>query len=74
MARVPEVSREDLPPEHRHIYDEIERSRGYVGGPFKVLLNSPEPAGRAAHLGAYVRFESTLPPPGALALCPDRSP
>ncbi len=61
MARIPEVSREELPPEQRHIFDEIERSRGYVGAPFKVLLNSPEPAGRFAHLGAYVRFESSLP-------------
>jgi 4-carboxymuconolactone decarboxylase len=25
-----------------------------------VLLNSPEVPGRAAHLGAYIRFESTL--------------
>lgn len=63
MARVPEVKREDLLPEQQHIFDEIGRSRnGRVGAPFKILLNSPEPAGRVAHLGAYVRFESTLSP------------
>ena len=60
MARVPEVSREDLPLEQQHIFDEIERSRGRVGGPFKRLLNSPEAARRVAHLGAYVRYESSL--------------
>lgn len=27
-----------------------------------MLLNSPEIAGRAAHLGSYIRFESTLAP------------
>ena len=27
-----------------------------------MLLHSPEVAGRTAHLGAYIRFESTLPP------------
>jgi len=35
-----------------------------------VLLHSPEIAGRVAHLGAYIRFDSTLP--GAereLAIC-----
>ena len=63
MARVPEVSREDLPLEQRHIFEEIARSRGgRVAGPFKILLNSPEPAGRVAHLGTYVRFESSLSP------------
>ena len=32
----------------------------WFSGPFSVLLNSPEVAGRAAHLGAYIRFGSTL--------------
>lgn len=59
MARIPEVSSPDqLPADKRHIWDEITASRGQVQGPFKVLLHSPEFAQRAAHLGAYVRFES----------------
>ena len=63
MSRVPEItSREDVQPEKRHIFDEIVKSRGRVAGPFAVLINSPEVAGRAAHLGAYLRFESTLSP------------
>ena len=62
MSRIPEViSRQQLPEAQRHHWDEIEASRGSVRGPFKVLLHSPEMAGRAAHLGAHVRFETSLP-------------
>ena len=61
MARVPALSRNDVPENKRHIYDEIAASRGDVPGPFKVLMNCPDVAGRAAHLGTYIRFESTLP-------------
>ena len=63
MARVPEIrKREDVAPVYRDIYDEIAESRGGdPSGPFRVLLHSPIPAARAADLGAYVRFESTLP-------------
>ena len=63
MPRVPEVTvRDQVPPDKRHLFDAIAQSRGRVGGPFSVLLNSPEVAGRAAHLGAYLRFESILSP------------
>ncbi|MFQ5934369.1 MAG: carboxymuconolactone decarboxylase family protein [Dehalococcoidia bacterium] len=61
MPRVPSVVREDLLEEDRSAYDEIAGSRGEVGGPFPVLLNSPETARRIAHLGTYIRFESALP-------------
>ena len=44
----------------RH-FDAIKESRGEILGPFAVLLNSPELAGRTAELGAYVRFGSSLP-------------
>jgi 4-carboxymuconolactone decarboxylase len=55
------TSREEVPKEHRHHYDAIAESRGGVRGPFSVLLNSPELAGRVGHLGAYVRYEGELP-------------
>jgi len=55
------TSREGIPKEHRHHYHAIAESRGGVRGPFSVLLNSPELAGRVGHLGAYVRFEGELP-------------
>ena len=41
-------------------FDSIVASRGAVQGPFTMFLNSPELAQRAAHLGAYVRFEGSL--------------
>src|SRR4051794_39957100 len=63
MSRIPDVTaRDQLPEDQRHWWDEISASRGSVRGPFKVLLHSPEFAGRAAHLGTYVRFESSLEP------------
>jgi 4-carboxymuconolactone decarboxylase len=61
MARIPLIDRkESLAPEHRAVYDAIAQSRGYVRGPFAALLHSPEIAGRTAHLGSYIRFESQL--------------
>jgi 4-carboxymuconolactone decarboxylase len=61
MARIPTIQKkEDLAPEHQPIYDSIVASRGVVGGPFLGLLHSPELAQRTAHLGSYVRFESSL--------------
>jgi 4-carboxymuconolactone decarboxylase len=61
MARIATVDRkEDLAPEHHAIYDAIAQSRGLVGGPWLALLHSPELAARTAHLGSYVRFESSL--------------
>ena len=62
MARVRPLEREDLPAEHRHIYDDIAGSRGGVQPNFKVLLNNPLATARMAALGGYVRFEALLPP------------
>jgi 4-carboxymuconolactone decarboxylase len=62
MARIPPLEREDLPAEHRHIYDDIAGSRGGVQPNFKVLLNNPLATARMAALGGYVRFETPLPP------------
>src|SRR3984893_6532661 len=61
MARLPPItSKEQVAAEHRAIFDSIVASRGAVQGPFTMFLNSPELAGRLAHLGAYVRFEGSL--------------
>jgi 4-carboxymuconolactone decarboxylase len=61
MARISTIQKkEDLASEHQPIYDSIVASRGVVGGPFLGLLHSPELAQRTAHLGSYVRFESSL--------------
>lgn len=62
MSRIPQItSKEGVSPDHHHIVDAIAASRGQVGGPFSILLHSPNTAGRTAHLGAYLRYESTLP-------------
>ena len=62
MARVRPLEREDLPAEHRHVYDDIAASRGGVQPNFKALLNNPLATARMAALGGYVRFETSLPP------------
>ena len=63
MPRIPEITVKEALPEDQHpIFDAIAASRGRVGYPFSLLLNSPEVAGRVAHLGTYLRFESTLAP------------
>ncbi len=63
MTRITQITeRSQVDEENQHIFDSIATSRGRVSGPFSVLLNSPEVAGRAAHLGSYIRFESTLSP------------
>jgi 4-carboxymuconolactone decarboxylase len=64
MPRVPSVRREDLDDETRAVYDAIAETRGAEftkQGPFGVLLHSPVLAGRAAHLGTYVRYEGPMP-------------
>ena len=61
MARISTISKkEELAPEHQNVYDAIAQSRGVVGGPWLALLHSPEIAARTAHLGSYIRFESSL--------------
>jgi 4-carboxymuconolactone decarboxylase len=61
MARIKQItSKNEISDEHHGIFDSIASSRGRISGPFSVLLHSPEIAGRAAHLGAYIRFESLL--------------
>lgn len=63
MPRIQPIgSREELPEEHRGIYDTIAESRGGVRGPFAVLLHSPQAADRVAALGGFLRFESLLQP------------
>ena len=61
MPRLPEIKeRDQLPEGDRHAYDYLIETRGSVSGGFAVLLNHPEIAQRVAHLGTYVRYESSL--------------
>ena len=61
MARLPDLTREQLKAEDQQYYDEILGSRGSVRGPYGVLLHSPKLAARVANTGTYVRFECDLP-------------
>src|SRR5215470_5182427 len=62
MARLPDLTRDQLPLEDRQYYDAIAGSRGgSVRGPYGVLLHSPDLATRVAHTGTYVRFDLDLP-------------
>ena len=62
MARVPYVSREDLPADKRGIYDHIAETRGKPANVFLALLNGPDAAEAVAGLGEFVRFKSTVAP------------
>ena len=61
MARLPDLTRDQLKPEDQQYYDEILGSRGSVRGPYGVLLHSPKLAARVANTGTYVRFECDMP-------------
>jgi len=64
MARVPAATRETIPQAHQEAFEAEVQSRGGVPrtGPGSIMINSPEACRRAAHLSAYLRRESTLPP------------
>jgi alkylhydroperoxidase family enzyme len=68
MARVPYISKDDLPQDKQHIYDHINQTRSSVeekaGVPnsFRALLNSPAAAEVVGALGEYIRFKSPLHP------------
>jgi 4-carboxymuconolactone decarboxylase len=62
MPRLPEVlNRDQLPAEHRDMFDYLTQTRGSVRVPFSLILNSPEACRRISHLGTYLRFESSIP-------------
>ena len=61
MARLSNISREELKPEDQKYYDEISGSRGSVRGPYGILLHSPDLAARVAHTGAFVRYDFDIP-------------
>ena len=61
MARLPDMTRDQLKPEDQKFYDAIADSRGSVRGPYGVLLHSPDLAARVAHTGTYVRYNLDLP-------------
>ncbi len=62
--RVPLVTRsEDLASDKRKFFDDVASlyEGQAIGGPFRILLHSPDLASRIAHTAFYVRFETSLP-------------
>jgi 4-carboxymuconolactone decarboxylase len=61
MPRLPEVTdRNALPENKREVFDYLAKTRGSVRLPFSAVLNNPELCYRVAHVGSYIRFESSL--------------
>ena len=62
MARFPEIRDEELDDEQRRVAAAIRGGpRGALSGPFVPLLHSPSLADRVQALGAYLRYECSLP-------------
>ena len=59
--RVEPISRrEQVPEEHRAIFDTVAEGRGSVRGPFSILLYSPVLCRRHLDVGTFLRFNSRL--------------
>ena len=71
MPRLPELDPATFSPEQKKVHEAILAGpRGKVVGPLKVWLNNPGLAEHAQALGAYARFNSSLPPRlSELAIC-----
>lgn len=61
MARLPNLTKDQIKPEDQGFYDAIVGSRGGVRGPYGVLLHSPDLAARVAHTGSFVRYDLDIP-------------
>ncbi|GAA5034346.1 carboxymuconolactone decarboxylase family protein [Microbacterium fluvii] len=59
--RLDVIDREEMTERQRELADRIIAKRGKIGGPFKVWLHSPELCDRVEALGAFVRFDCSLP-------------
>ncbi|WP_129841073.1 carboxymuconolactone decarboxylase family protein [Streptomyces sp. RFCAC02] len=59
--RLPPISQDDMTERQAEIGARIAGRRGAVRGPFRVWLHSPELCERVEALGAFARFESSLP-------------
>ena len=71
MSRLPELDPAKFSPEQKKVHEAVLAGpRGRVVGPIKVWLKNPGLAEHAQALGAYARFNSSLPPRlSELAIC-----
>ena len=63
MARIPHVTRDDVPDGEKAAFDEFIKSRGSRPnvGPYSLLLHMPEMAQRLEALRTYIRGEASVP-------------
>jgi 4-carboxymuconolactone decarboxylase len=61
MTRLKPIDTDKLNMKEAAVYASIAGVRGAVRGPFLALLHSPELASRVEQLGAYVRYQCTVP-------------
>jgi 4-carboxymuconolactone decarboxylase len=63
MARLPGVTRDQVPEQFRTAFDEVIAASdgGIPSGPGSITINSPEMARRRNHLTHYLRYETTFP-------------
>jgi 4-carboxymuconolactone decarboxylase len=59
--RLPKLTEDQLTPRQKELGARIAGKRGQVRGPFLVWLHSPELCDRVESLGAYVRYDCSLP-------------
>jgi 4-carboxymuconolactone decarboxylase len=62
MARIADLDILTLGPDQARIYSQIVRGpRGAVAGPLRIWMRNPGLADRAQALGAYCRYDTSLP-------------
>lgn len=59
--RIDKIAPEEMTPRQKEVADRIAGGRGRLGAPFQVWLRSPELCDRVEQLGAYLRWDSSLP-------------
>ncbi len=59
--RISKISPEEMTPRQQEVFERIAGSRGRLGAPFQVWLQSPELCDRVEKLGSYLRWDSSLP-------------
>ncbi|MGH7094658.1 MAG: carboxymuconolactone decarboxylase family protein [Stellaceae bacterium] len=71
MARYREITPAEMAPAQKKVHDEIvSGKRGRFGGPFQILIRSPEVCQHLSRLGEFLRWGSTLSPAQSeLAIC-----
>ena len=71
MSRFEEIAAGGMSPAQKEVHDEIVAGkRGRFGGPFQILIRSPEVCRHLSRLGEYLRWGSSLPPAlSELAIC-----